>query len=90
MADSDVMAMPGIKFDKNFLKFKIGDLIVYHFLSCFGPNIYYIAKSFSLIFQKLYEVSKNVFYISSLDFNVELIKNKKKIQSWSGFEPTAM
>ena len=74
MADSDVMAMPGIKFDKNFLKFKVWDLIVYHFLSCFGPNIYYIEKSFSLIDQKLYEVSKNIFYTFSLDFNVELIK----------------
>ena len=34
---------------------------------------------FSLIFQKVFEVSKNVFYNSILDFDVELIKNKKKI-----------
>ena len=74
MADSNVLAIHGLRFEKDFLKFRVGDLIVYHFLSCFGPKVYYIAKRFSLIFQKLYGVSKNGFYIFSLDFNVELIK----------------
>ena len=46
--------------------------------------------SFSLIFQNILEASKNVFTISILDFHVELIKNKKKIKSNPGFEPTAV
>ena len=90
MADSDDMAMLGIKFDKDFSHSKLGTSIVYQFLSSIGPNIYYIAISVILIFQKVCKISKNVFYNSFLDFGVELIKNKKKIQSWSGFEPTAM
>ena len=56
MADSDVMAMLGIKFDKDFSHSKLGTSIVYQFLSSIGPNIYYIAISFILIFQKVCKI----------------------------------